>query len=72
MWERGAGETLACGTGACAALVAASRRGLTDRKATIEMNGGELTVEWREEDDHVLMTGPVTLEFTGNLPEGRA
>ena len=68
VWERGAGETLACGTGACAALVAASRRGLTGRKATIEMNGGELTIDWREMDNHVLMTGPVAVEFTGTLP----
>jgi diaminopimelate epimerase len=68
VWERGAGETLACGTGACAALVAAARRDLTDRKAVVEMNGGELVVEWRESDNHVLMTGPITLEFTGNLP----
>jgi diaminopimelate epimerase len=68
VWERGAGETLACGTGACAALVAASRRRLTDRRAALEMNGGELQIEWRESDDHVLMTGPVTLEFAGELP----
>jgi len=68
VWERGVGETQACGTGACATLVAAVRRGLTDRKATLEMNGGELVIDWREADDHVLMTGPVTLEFTGTLP----
>jgi diaminopimelate epimerase len=68
VWERGVGETLACGTGACATLVAAARRGLTDRKAVLEMNGGELVIDWREADDHVLMTGPVTLEFTGTLP----
>jgi len=68
VWERGVGETLACGTGACATLVAAARRGLTDRKATLEMNGGELIIDWRETDDHVLMTGPVALEFTGTLP----
>jgi diaminopimelate epimerase len=68
VWERGAGETLACGTGACAAAVAASRRGLTDRRVTIEMNGGELHVLWRESDDHVLLTGPVAVEGTGVLP----
>jgi diaminopimelate epimerase len=68
VWERGVGETQACGTGACATLVAAARRGLTDRKATLEMNGGELVIDWRESDDHVLMTGPVALEFTGKLP----
>jgi diaminopimelate epimerase len=68
VWERGVGETQACGTGACAALVAAYRRGLTDRKATIQALGGELVIEWRESDGHVLMTGPVAVEFTGNLP----
>ena len=68
VWERGVGETAACGTGACAALVAAHRRGLVGREATVEMNGGELQIEWRESDGHVLMTGPVELEFTGSLP----
>jgi diaminopimelate epimerase len=68
VWERGVGETEACGTGACAALVAAARRGLTDRSATIVANGGELTIEWREADDHVLMTGPISVDFTGTLP----
>jgi diaminopimelate epimerase len=68
VWERGAGETRACGTGACAALVAAARRNLTDRKATVELTGGELTIEWREADGHVLMTGPVAVEFSGALP----
>ena len=68
VWERGAGETRACGTGACAALVAAARRGLTDRKAVVALAGGELTIDWRESDGHVLMTGPVAVEFTGNLP----
>ena len=58
VWERGAGITLACGTGACAAAVAASVRGLTERKVTIVLDGGELEIEWRESDDHVLMTGP--------------
>jgi diaminopimelate epimerase len=69
VWERGAGLTKACGTGACAALVAAHRRGLTGRKATLVLDGGELTVEWREADGHVLMTGPVEVEFSGVLPE---
>lgn len=68
VWERGAGLTKACGTGACAALVAAHRRGLVGRKATIEMDGGELVIEWREADGHVLMTGDVAVEFTGVLP----
>jgi len=70
VWERGAGLTRACGTGACAALVAAHRRDLIGRKATMVLDGGELEVEWREDDDHVLMTGPVTVEFTGRLPKG--
>ncbi len=68
VWERGAGLTKACGTGACAALVAAHRRGLTGRKAAVMFEGGELTIEWRESDNHVLMTGPVAVEFTGRLP----
>ncbi|MBG7615340.1 diaminopimelate epimerase [Brevundimonas sp. BAL450] len=68
VWERGAGLTLACGTGACAALVACARRGLTDRAATVIVDGGELIIEWRESDDHVLMTGPVEVETTGVLP----
>lgn len=67
VWERGVGETRACGTGACAALVAAARRGLTGRKATIELTGGELEIEWRESDGHVLMTGPIEVEFEGTL-----
>ncbi|MFN3537859.1 MAG: diaminopimelate epimerase [Brevundimonas sp.] len=68
VWERGAGLTLACGTGACAALVACARRGLTDRAATVVVDGGELFIDWRESDDHVLMTGPVQVETTGTLP----
>ena len=69
VWERGAGLTAACGTGACAAQVAAVRRGLTDRTAKVEFESGALTIEWREADGHVIMTGPITLEFTGRLPE---
>jgi diaminopimelate epimerase len=69
VWERGAGQTLACGTGACAAVVAAYRRGLCDRAAVVEMKGGELFIEWRGGDSHVLMTGPVALEFIGLLPD---
>jgi diaminopimelate epimerase len=68
VWERGAGLTQACGTGACAALVAAARRGLSDRKASLILDGGELEIEWRDSDDHVLMTGPVAFEFSGKLP----
>ena len=67
VWERGAGLTKACGTGACAALVAASRRGLTGRAATIAVDGGELQIEWDEATDHVFMTGPVEVERTGTL-----
>ena len=67
VWERGAGLTKACGTGACAALVAASRRGLTGRRATVVVDGGELDIEWREDTGHVLMTGPVEVERTGVL-----
>jgi diaminopimelate epimerase len=68
VWERGAGLTRACGTGACAALVAAHRRGLTGRAATLELDGGELLIDWRQDDGHILMTGPATVEFTGRLP----
>jgi len=67
VWERGAGLTKACGTGACAALVAASRRGLTGRSATVVVDGGELQIDWDEETGHVLMTGPVEIERTGRL-----
>lgn len=68
VWERGAGQTLACGTGACAALVAAARRNKASREADVELDGGTLRIAWREADDHVLMTGDVALEFTGVLP----
>jgi diaminopimelate epimerase len=67
VWERGAGITLACGTGACAALVNANRRGLAGRKATLVLDGGELTIEWQESDGHVLMTGPVAISFRGEI-----
>jgi len=68
VWERGAGLTLACGTGACAALVATARRGLTDRRATVIVDGGELTINWDEASNHVFMTGPVEIEGTGFMP----
>ena len=64
--ERGAGITRACGTGACAAAVAAIRRGLTGRRVTVTLDGGALDIEWRE-DGHVLMTGPVATAFVGEL-----
>lgn len=67
VWERGAGITRACGSGACAALVAAVRRELSDRKATVSLPGGDLVIEWCESDGHVLMTGPVELEREGVL-----
>ena len=66
VWERGAGLTLACGSGACAALVNAHRRGLAGRRATVIVDGGELEIEWRQ-DGHVLMTGPVAIAFTGDI-----
>jgi diaminopimelate epimerase len=62
VWERGVGITLGCGSAACATLVAASRLGLTGRTARIGLPGGELTIDWRASDDHVLMTGPVEFE----------
>jgi diaminopimelate epimerase len=67
VWERGAGLTRACGSAACATLVAAARKGLTGRKATLTLPGGDLKIAWREADDHVLMTGPVELEHEGLL-----
>jgi len=66
VWERGAGLTRACGSGACAALVAAARRGLTARRATVALDGGELEIEWLA-DGNVLMTGPVATSFVGEL-----
>ncbi len=66
VWERGAGITMACGSGACATLVAAARRALIKgNKAQIIMDGGILTIEWRAEDKHVLMTGPTNMAFEG-------
>ena len=71
VWERGAGETFACGTGACGAVVAAVLNGLCGRKATVELLGGELEIEWSEADDHVYMTGAAATVFDGEivLPE---
>jgi diaminopimelate epimerase len=66
VWERGVGVTQACGTGACAALVAASIRGLADRSATVDLDGGPLLIDWLR-DGHVLMTGPATQVFSGHL-----
>jgi len=66
-WERGAGLTRACGSAACAAAVAAARLRRTGRKVTVSLPGGDLTIEWRERDDHVLMTGPVVYEYEGRF-----
>jgi diaminopimelate epimerase len=66
VWERGAGLTLACGSGACAALVNAHRRGLTHRRARVMLDGGTLGIEWRD-DGHVLMTGPAVTAFRGEI-----
>ena len=69
VWERGVGLTLACGSAACATLVAAARLGLMDRKGTVRLPGGDLIIEWRAADDHVLMTGPVEFEGAFTLDE---
>jgi diaminopimelate epimerase len=66
-WERGAGLTKACGTAACATVVAAVRLRRTERNVTVTVPGGDLRIEWRESDDHVLMTGPVEFEFAGTF-----
>ena len=70
VWERGSGLTLACGTGACAALVACVLAGKTDRRAELRFPGGDLDLTWRESDDHVLMTGPAVRVFEGELDPG--
>jgi diaminopimelate epimerase len=66
-WERGAGLTKACGSAACAVAVAAARLKRTGRNVTVTLPGGDLSIEWRESDDHVLMTGPVEYEFEGRF-----
>jgi diaminopimelate epimerase len=66
-WERGAGLTKACGSAACAAAVAAARLRRAERKVTVTLPGGELAIDWRQTDDHVLMTGPVQFEFKGRF-----
>jgi diaminopimelate epimerase len=66
VWERGAGETMACGTGASAAAVAASIKGLADRQVIVVLNGGELVIEWKD-DNHVYMTGPAVEVFEGRI-----
>jgi diaminopimelate epimerase len=67
VWERGSGETAACGTGACAVAVAAALTGRAPRRVEIELLGGALEVEWRESDGHVYMTGPATEVFSGEV-----
>ncbi len=67
VWERGTGETLACGTGACAALVACYLNNLTKNKATVELLGGNLQIEWDKENNHVYMTGPAVTVFEGKI-----
>jgi diaminopimelate epimerase len=70
VWERGVGITLACGSGTCAAAVAAHRRGIVDARSTpldVVVDGGRLSIRWRAEDDHVIMTGPTATVFTGDL-----
>jgi len=68
-WERGSGETLACGTGASAVCVAGVLTGRTDRNVTVHLLGGDLQLEWNEQDNHVYMTGPATEVFSGNWPQ---
>jgi diaminopimelate epimerase len=67
VWERGAGETLACGTGACAVLVASVMNGLVERASTVKLLGGDLFIEWDEKDNHVYMTGPAVKVFEGEI-----
>jgi len=67
VWERGSGETMACGTGACATVVAAVLNGYVGRKTTVELLGGELTIEWKESDNHVYLTGGATTVFEGTV-----
>ena len=67
VWERGAGMTKACGTAACAAAVAAARKGLTGRNVAVSLPGGDLQIVWREADDHILMTGPIEVEYKGEI-----
>jgi diaminopimelate epimerase len=67
VWERGSGETAACGTGACAALVAAALTGRAERHAVVHLNGGDLDIEWRTGDGHVRMTGPAEEVFRGSI-----
>jgi diaminopimelate epimerase len=67
VWERGSGITMACGTGACATAVAAYLTGRGGRKSRIAMDGGTLDIEWRENDNHIYMTGPAAFSFDGEI-----
>ncbi len=67
VWERGAGETLACGTGACAVAVACNLNGFSNNKVTVKLLGGDLQIEWNKQDNHVYMTGPAVTVFEGEL-----
>ena len=67
VWERGAGETLACGTGACAVLVSSVLNDISERKVVVKLLGGDLIIEWNEKDNHVYMTGPATKVFDGEI-----
>jgi diaminopimelate epimerase len=70
VWERGSGETLACGTGACAVAVAGVLSGRTQRRVVVHLRGGDLRLHWSETDNHVYMTGPAVEVFSGEWPEG--
>ena len=72
VWERGTGLTRACGTAACATAVAAARKGLANRTVRIDLPGGPLSIDWREGDNHILMTGPWSLDGEGTVPEALA
>jgi len=71
VWERGTGETLACGTGACASAVACALNGLCGRMVEVELLGGKLQIEWSKEDNHVYMTGPATFVYDGVWLKGQ-
>ena len=67
VWERGAGETLACGTGACAVVVATILNELTENKVKVKLLGGDLEIEWNKDNNHIYMTGPAVTVFEGEL-----
>jgi diaminopimelate epimerase len=69
VWERGSGETLACGSGACAIVVAGTLTGKTQRRLTVHLPGGDLLLHWSQADNHVYMTGPAVEVFSGEWPE---